>query len=226
MDNSLPLSPPLAVLEGRVLGCLIEKEFSTPDLYPLTLNALVLACNQRSNRDPVLAVAAPEVEAAIAGLRTRRLATLFAGADSRVAKFKHTFDQVFPLDFATEKAAWALLAELLLRGPQTAAALRANAVRLLPTIDTTEVEPLLVTLSERSGGGLVEKLPRQPGQKEARWAQRLAEETRPTGEGTAAPLTVAMALPPEVERRLAALETEMTQLKTELTELRRSLGGA
>ena len=202
-----------------MLGCLIEKEFSTPDLYPLTLNSLVAACNQRSNRDPVLGVAAPEVEAALAGLRNRHLATVFAGAEARVAKHKHTFDQVFSI----EPAARALLAELLLRGPQTGAALRANAVRLCAMPDAIEFETLLGELANRPAGGLVHLLPRQPGQKEARWAQRLAEEAA-SAEGVSAPLTVALALPPAVEQRLAALEGEVAHLRTELAALRRALG--
>jgi uncharacterized protein YceH (UPF0502 family) len=233
MDTALPIDPLLSLLEGRVLGCLIEKEFTTPDLYPLTLNALVLACNQKSNRDPVLAVGTPEVEAALAGLRAKRLVSLFAGADSRVAKYKHTFDQVFPLDFATEKTAWALLAELMLRGPQTGAGLRGNCVRMVPSLEgqgVDAVEALLGELAVRAGGGLVQKLARQPGQKEARWAQRIAEEVAGAGMGAVtgegAPLTVALTIPPEVAQRLEALETEVVQLRAELVALKKSLGEA
>jgi uncharacterized protein YceH (UPF0502 family) len=235
MDNPPPLEPPLSLLEGRVLGCLIEKEFTTPDIYPLTLNALVLACNQKSNRDPVLAVGVAEVEAALAGLRARRLVSLFAGADSRVAKYKHTIDQVFPLDFATEKTAWALIAELLLRGPQTGAGLRGNCVRMVPSLEgrgVDAVETLLGELAVRAGGGLVQKLARQPGQKEARWAQRIAEEVTGAGSGAGAgvgesgsvPLTVALTIPPEVAQRLSALETEVRELRAEMSALRKSLG--
>jgi uncharacterized protein YceH (UPF0502 family) len=225
MNSSLPVEPLLSVLEGRVLGCLIEKEFTTPDLYPLTMNALVLACNQRSNRDPVLNVGAAEVEAAVAGLRERRLVSLFAGADARVAKYKHAFDLVFPLDFATEKAARGLIAELLLRGPQTGAGLRGNVLRMIPALGgVDEVEALLTELSERNGGGLVHRLARQTGQKEARWAQRIAEEAAGTAAGEGAPLTVSLTVPPEVAQRLSALEAEVAQLRTELAALKKSLG--
>lgn len=227
MNAPLPIEPPLSLLEGRVLGCLIEKEFTTPDLYPLTLNALVLACNQKSNRDPVLAVGVPEVESALAGLRAKRLVSLFAGADARVAKYKHTCDQVFPLDFATEKTAWALIGELLLRGPQTGAGLRGNCVRMIPSLEGVDaVEALLGELAERSGGGLVQKLARQTGQKEARWSQRIADEAAGAGAaaGDGAPLTVALAIPPEVAQRLTALEAEVAQLRTELAALKKSLG--
>ncbi|ATC64232.1 DUF480 domain-containing protein [Nibricoccus aquaticus] len=238
MDVSLPISPALSLLEGRVLGCLIEKAFTTPDLYPLTMNALVLACNQKSNRDPVLAVGEPEVGAALAGLREKRLVSLFAGADARVAKYRHTFEQVFPLDFSNEKTAWALIAELLLRGPQTGAGLRGNCVRMVPSLEgegVDGVEALLGELAARAGGGLVQKLARQPGQKEARWAQRIADEAAGAGagmgtgaergKGESAPLTVALAMPPEVAQRLTALEAEVAGLRGELAELKKALGG-
>ena len=225
MQTSPASESPLSLIEGRVLGCLIEKEFTTPDLYPLTLNALVLACNQRSNRDPVLALGVTEVEAAIAGLRAKRLVSLFAGADSRVAKYRHAFEQVYPVDYATKKVARALIAELLLRGPQTGAALRGNAVRMIPSLESGDaIEALLGELAARPGGALVHKLARQPGQKEARWAQRIAEEAPGGPAGEAAPLTVSLAIPPEVAQRLTALEGEVAQLRTELHALRKSLG--
>ena len=218
---SAPLEPPLAPFEARVLGCLIEKAFATPEYYPLTLNSLVAACNQKSNRDPVLNVGASEVDATLESLRQRRLASVFAGADARVPKHKHTLDQIFPL----EPAAVALLAELLLRGPQTTAALRGNAERLVAMPDLAEIETLLTDLAARSSGGLVQKLPRQPGQKEARWAQRLTGDApQPTASEQSTPLTVALTLPPEVERRLAALEAEVVHLRAELTKLRSALG--
>jgi hypothetical protein len=217
---SAPLEPPLSPFEARVLGCLIEKEFATPEYYPLTLNSLVAACNQKSNRDPLLNVGASEVEAALESLRVRRLASVFAGADARVPKHKQTLDAVFPL----EPAARALLAELLLRGPQTTAALRGNSERLYAMPDAAEIETLLAELEARKSGGLVQKLVRQPGQKEARWAQRLTGDEPQVSGNEPAPLTVSFALPPEVERRLAVLETEVVQLRAELTKLRSALG--
>ena len=216
-----PLTPPLTPFEARVLGCLIEKEFATPEYYPLTLNSLVAACNQKSNRDPLLNVGASEVEAALESLRVRRLASVFAGADARVAKHKQTLDMVFPL----EPAGRAVLAELLLRGPQTTAGLRGNTERLCAVPDLTELEILLGELAARETGGLVQKLARQPGQKEARWAQRLTGDAPQTaGNEPPAPLTVSFALPPEAERRLAALEAEVTQLRAEFAKLRSALG--
>ncbi len=211
---------PLSGLEMRVLGCLIEKEFATPDIYPLTLNALVNACNQRSNRAPVMAVESREVEAALEHLRLRRLVAHFMGADARVAKYKQTFDQVYPVT----PEARALLAELLLRGPQTAAGLRGNAERLRPLPEVTGVEELLAELAARAAP-LVKKLPRQTGQKEARWVQLLGGEPPADEAGTTAePVTVRLTLPPEAEQRIAALEAEVTRLAAELVRLKAALG--
>jgi uncharacterized protein len=221
----------LSALEARVLGCLIEKEFATPDLYPLTLNALVNACNQRSNRDPLMEVGAREVEAALELLRVKHLSSLFSGADARVPKFKQKLDAVYPMS----PAARALLAELLLRGPQTLASLRANAERLQPMPAGAEFDLLLAELTQRPAGALVRQLPRQPGQKEVRWAQlltgepALAELRRDSSRDSApdeAPLKVTLTLPPEVEQRLAALEKEVVHLRAELLRLRGDLGGS
>lgn len=217
-------------VEARVLGCLIEKEATTPDVYPLSLNALVNACNQKNNRAPVMELGEREVEGALDRLRGKRLVTAFSGANARAIKYKHRFGERFPV----EPLAQAMLAELMLRGPQTTAGLRGNCERMTAVPDLAGCEALLVHLS---GGAepLVRKLPRQPGQKEARWVQLLTGE--PTAEdlvGTAGaegarePLkvAVAMTLPPEVETRLAALETEVAALKTELARLRKALGEA
>ncbi len=209
----------LSLLEARLLGCLIEKEFCTPDLYPLTLNALVNACNQRNNRAPVMAVGAPEVEAALEGLRLKRYAALFSGADARVPKFRQTLDLVHPM----EPVARAILAELLLRGPQTAAELRSRSERMTPMPDAAEVDAVLNELASRPAGAIVRLLPRQTGQKEARWVQLLSGEPV-AGEPAAEAVTVAMTLPPEVERRLAALEAEVAALRGELAALRSALG--
>jgi uncharacterized protein len=218
LKESAILSP----LEARVLGCLIEKEFTTPDVYPLSLNALVNACNQKSNRDPMMEVSAREVEAATDLLRQKRLVALFSGADARVPKFKQKLDEVYPLS----EPARALLGELLLRGAQTLAGLRGNAERMQP-MPTIEAFPQLVEeLSDRASGALVRQLPRQPGQKETRWTQLLTGE--PDLQAVVSPepikVKVAMALPPEAEERLAALEAEVASLKEQLAKLRDELG--
>jgi uncharacterized protein YceH (UPF0502 family) len=242
----------LAALEARVLGCLIEKELATPDAYPLTLNALVNACNQRSNRDPAMEVAAREVEAALEQLRQKRLATLFSGADARGPKFKQKIDAVYPMT----PAARAVLGELLLRGPQTSAGLRSNSERMHVMPPVEEFESLLAELTQRPAGALARLLPRQPGRKEARWAQLLTGEPAVAKQGGATPagaeamadrpssgsatrlrsdeprpgtaggeaLAATVTLPSDVERRLAALEAEVVHLRAELARLRGSPG--
>ncbi|MEI6861389.1 MAG: DUF480 domain-containing protein [Verrucomicrobiota bacterium] len=216
--HALPAEPPLSALEARVLGCLIEKELTTPDVCPLTLNSLVNACNQRNNRDPVLDVAAREVETSLESLRHRRLAAIFSGADARVDKYRQTLDLVYPL----EPGARVVLCELLLRGPQTTAELRTRTERMQP-LTAEEIETLLQALANRPEGTLVRRLPRQRGQKEARWAQLLTGE--PAAAPTDEPLVVTLALPPEVENRMAALEREVAQLRNEIESLRQALGG-
>jgi uncharacterized protein YceH (UPF0502 family) len=215
----------LDVLEARVLGCLIEKEATTPDVYPLSLNALVNACNQKNNRAPLMELGEADVEGALDRLRGKRLVTAFSGANARAIKYKHRFGERFPV----EPLAQAMLAELMLRGPQTTAGLRGNCERMAAVPDIAGCEALLVHLT---GGAepLVRKLARQPGQKEARWAQLLTgadlADDLPVGDGEREPLkvAVAMTLPPEAEARLAALEAEVATLKTELARLRAALG--
>jgi len=218
---TVPGLAPISPLAARVLGCLIEKELATPDIYPLTLNALINACNQKSNRDPVLEVSGREVEAALDELRQARLAVVFAGADARVPKYKQKLDTVHPMD----SAARAMLGELLLRGPQTTAGLRGNAARLAAMPEPEEIEAMLADLAGRPSGAIVRKLPRQPGQKEARWVQLLTGEPAVEPAAAPTPLTVNYTLPPEVEQRLAALEAEVTALRAEVGALRKALGG-
>ncbi len=219
---AVPSALLLSALEARVLGCLIEKELTTPDVYPLSLNALVNACNQRNNRAPVIEASPGEVEPALDDLRQKQLVALFAGADSRVPKYRQTLDLVWPV----EPVARVLLAELLLRGPQTTAELRARAERMHAIPDAAEVEQILSDLASRPAGSLTRKLPRQTGQKEARWTQLLTGEpsAADTGGTAPAPVTVTMTLPPEVAQRLETLETEVAQLRAELASLRNALG--
>jgi uncharacterized protein len=225
MDVIPPSSSPepgaLSALAARVLGCLIEKELATPDIYPLTLNALVNACNQKSNRDPVMEASAREVEAALDELRQARLAVVFAGADARVPKYKQKLDAVHPMD----TVARALLGELLLRGPQTTAGLRGNTERLHRMPATEEIEAVLADLAGRPSGAIVRKLARQPGQKEARWTQLLTGEPAEAPPSGSEPVTVMMVLPTEVDQRLAALEMEVKALREEMAAFKKSLGG-
>lgn len=211
----------LTLVEARVLGCLIEKELTTPDIYPLTLNSLVNACNQKSNRDPVMDVSAREVESALDGLRSKKLATLFSGADARVFKYRQTLDLVYPVGVGPR----VVLCELLIRGPQTTAELRIRTERM-HQLTAEEVEAILQELAARPSGGLVRRMPRQPGQKELRWVQLLTGEPVPSvaGELPVASVAPATATPSGLETRVTALETEIAQLRGELAALRKSLG--
>ena len=204
--------------ETRVLGSLVEKQIATPDYYPLTLNALTNACNQLTNREPVVAYDDQVVLRALDGLREKRLATLYHGADSRVARYKHTIAD----EILLTPAELALLCVLLLRGPQTVGELRTRAERLFTFDNLAEVEEALATLAAREPLPLVSKLPRQPGAKESRYAQLLSAPVAaaPSATPAEAPASPAAPLPPNDRERLAQLEAEITTLRRELAELR------
>jgi hypothetical protein len=190
-------------LELRVLGCLIEKQRTTPEQYPLTLNALRLACNQATNREPVLELDESQVRAAAQSLGTRGYARLATGPGSRTAKYRQLFGEA--LDLLPSQVS--ILAVLMLRGPQTVAELKTRCERLHHFADTAEVEATLERLDESE---LVHLLPKQPGQREERWTHLLAET--PTDED--APLPVGE--PTSVERRLHALEDRVAELERRL----------
>jgi uncharacterized protein len=215
MDDPLPT---LNAAEVRVLGSLIEKQITTPDYYPLTLNALVNACNQLTNREPVVAFEEQTVVRALDGLRDKRLATLFTGAESRVAKYKHTLTDALLLT----PAEIALLCVLMLRGLQTLGELRTRSERLFPFDTMVEVEDALNALASRQPQPLVTKLPRQPGTKESRYAHLLSgliEPAKVTAETAlrAEPATLAVRAENE---RIAKLEEEIASLRSELGELK------
>jgi uncharacterized protein YceH (UPF0502 family) len=213
MDDPLPL---LDATEVRVLGSLIEKQITTPDYYPLTLNALTNACNQLTNRDPVVAYGDQTVVRAIDGLREKRLATLFTGAESRVAKYKHTLTDALLLT----PGEVALLCVLMLRGPQTLGELRTRSERLFVFDSMTDVEEALNALAAREPAPLVAKLPRQPGTKESRYAHLLSGPIdRPTSETAVRPEPATVAVRAENER-ISRLEQEILEVRRELTELR------
>jgi uncharacterized protein YceH (UPF0502 family) len=160
----------LSLLEARVLGVLVEKAHTVPDSYPLSLNALVAGCNQKTAREPVLNATDAEVQSAVDALKLLSLA--FESSGSRVSRYEHNMGRVMGLPSQSV----ALLAVLMLRGPQTSAELRANSERLHRFADVSSVEGFLTELVERAaekGGPLVVKLPRAPGSREARWAHLL-----------------------------------------------------
>ncbi|HVU24702.1 MAG TPA: YceH family protein, partial [Opitutus sp.] len=202
--------------ELRVLGALVEKQITTPDYYPLSLNALTNACNQLTNREPVVAYDEQEVLRALERLRDKRLATVFAGAESRVAKYKHTLTDRLLLT----PAETALLTVLILRGPQTVGELRTRAERLFAFDTLAETEETLNTLAARQPQPLVAKLPRQPGTKESRYAQLLSGPPAPSGDAptSTAPASAAAATDGD---RLTRLEQELADLKREFAEFRK-----
>jgi uncharacterized protein YceH (UPF0502 family) len=186
-------------VELRVLGCLIEKQRTTPDQYPLTLNSLRLACNQSTNREPVVDYSEEEVRDAVQRLGHIGWTRLATGPGSRVAKYRHLFDEALGLD-AHETA---LLALLMLRGPQTAAELKARSERLARFGDVGEVTGVLGRLDEKE---LAHLLPRRPGQREERWTHLLA--AAPTE-----PLRADADEPAPLERRVARLEERLQELE-------------
>jgi len=195
--------------EIRVAASLIEKEITTPEYYPLTLNALVNACNQKSNRDPVVNYDGDTVEAAVDTLREKKLAAVITGAGMRVPKYREMLMETVNLG----RREIALVCELMLRGPQTAGELRDRAARMHPFADIEEVESVLEHLSTREPDPLVVRLPRQPGTKEPRYAHLLAGASAAVVE--AEPLVA-----PPREGRVAALEAEVRVLREEVNSLK------
>jgi len=220
----------VGVEEGRILGCLVEKQLTTPQQYPLTLNALVAACNQASNREPVVDYDDAVVEAALDALRERRLVRFVLPSHGRsVVRYRHVLDEVLGLD----PPRLALLAVLLLRGPQTAAELRARTERMADLDGTGAVEGELTALASHDEV-LVARLPRRPGQKEDRFAERLTDAAAPggpaspassgpptpAGDDAVAPGAVVEALRAE----MAGISSAVEDLRATLDALRRSLG--
>jgi len=193
-------------VEIRVLGCLIEKQRTTPDAYPLSLNSLRLACNQSTNRDPVVDYDDPTIRHALDGLSRRGWARLASGPGSRAAKFRHLFDEAVGLDGAEIS----LLAVLMLRGPQTPGELKGRTERLHRFASLEEIDEVLARLVERE---LAVRLPRRPGQKEERYAQLVGGDP---GEQPA--LT-----PSGEEGRLAELEAALEELRDDVASLRAEL---
>ena len=195
-------------VELRVLGCLIEKQRTTPDAYPLSLNALRLACNQSTNRDPVVDYDEETIRVALQRLGGRGWTRLASGAGSRAVKYRHLFGEALGLDDAD----LALLAVLMLRGPQTLGELKSRTERLHRFESIASVEEALISLGERE---LVARLPRRPGQKEERFAHLLGGDADEAAAGAApVPLPVADDRLTRLERRVDAIEEELAELRS------------
>ena len=203
----------LSLLETRVLGVLVEKERTVPDTYPLTLNALIAGCNQKTSRDPVINATETEVQAAVDSLKSMNLVIESSGG--RVARYTHNIERVLQVP----KQAGALLAVLMLRGPQTAGELRINCERLHSFADISSVEGFLHELAERQAGALVAELPRHAGSRENRWVHLLSGP--PAAQDTATRASV-----PVVEAggvaitEIAALRANVSRLEGEVSELK------
>jgi uncharacterized protein YceH (UPF0502 family) len=211
----------LDAVEVRVLGCLIEKQRTTPDAYPLSLNALRLACNQTTNRDPVVSFDEEMIRGALHRLGRRRYTRLASGHGSRAAKYRHLLDEALGIDRAEQ----AVLAVLLLRGDQTPGELKQRTERMQPFDGLGELQEVLTRLIDRE---LVAQLARRPGQKEDRFRHRLSEELdeeeAAAGIAPAAPAAVVVPPPPRRDERLDKLEQEVAELRAELAALRAELG--
>jgi uncharacterized protein YceH (UPF0502 family) len=212
----------LSELETRILGSLIEKDITTPDYYPLSLNALVNACNQKNNRDPVMTLDETAVRDALASLQEKRLAGPAGGADSRVTKFEHRLQEVFNFD----RREIAAVCVLLLRGPQTPGELRSRTERMYHFEALEDVVSTLDRLSQREPP-LARVLPRQPGTKESRYTHLFSGEPPMSAEdGNVAPApapSTATAGASSTADRVATLEEEVSRLRQELSEVQQQL---
>jgi len=213
----------LSPLEARVIGCLIEKQITTPDQYPLSLNALVNACNQKSNRDPVMEADEVTIQGTVDQLARKHFVVEKSGFGSRVPKFQHRFCNT---EYGTLKLTaqeLAIVCELLLRGPQTPGELRTRASRMAPFSEVGQVEAALESLRTREDGPFVVRLPREPGRRDSRYAHLFsgavavpAIEDEPQ---TVAVSNVAAATPSRLDR----LEEQVRRLREELDEMKRRL---
>ncbi len=212
--STIPLVDPLTDVEVRVLGSLIEKDITTPDYYPLSLNALVNACNQKNNRDPVMTLEEDPVSHALATLQEKRLAGPASGADSRVTKYEHRLQEVFNFD----RREIAILCVLLLRGPQTPGELRSRTERMYRFEALDDIVSTLDRLGQRQPP-LAAILPRQPGTKESRYLQLFSGDAPPAE-------LLPMRAPARSSLdndRLGHLENEVLELKREVVEMQQQL---
>lgn len=207
----------LNLVEARVLGALIEKQITTPAYYPMTLAALTAACNQKSNRNPVLALEEKDIARALLALRDKHLAWETAEAGARVAKYSHNLAQHF--EFSDQQTA--VLCELILRGPQTGGELRTRCERMYPLGDSEQTDAILQSLIEYPDRPLAVKLPREPGRRENRYAHLLCGEPEIQTEPVAVKPDAAVLEVLAENKRIAALEANVQQLQADVVELNR-----
>jgi uncharacterized protein YceH (UPF0502 family) len=211
----------LSATEARVIGCLIEKEITTPDQYPLSLNALANACNQKTNRDPVLELRESEVQEALDSLMKKYLVSdKSAGYGGRVTKYKHRFcnTEFGSLKFSAQELG--IICVMLLRGPQTPGELRSRTNRLCEFSDAEQVEATLKTLMSREDGPFIARLPRAPGARESRYGH-LFSGALPSAPETADEGPQAAPAASALESRVGALELEVAQLRAAIDALKR-----
>lgn len=212
----------LAALEARIIGCLVEKQITTPDQYPLSLNALVNACNQKSNRDPVLDLDERAVQDVVDGLVRKHLVMERAGYGSRVPKYQHVFcnTEFGSLKFTPLETA--IICELLVRGPQTPGELRTRAGRMCSVGDVSEVEAALQGLMDRPDGPFLVRLARETGRRDCRYAHLFSGPVTET-EAESEALVQALSSAHENDR-LTRLEKLVSELASEVSSLKRRLG--
>ena len=211
--------PDLTPLEARILGVLVEKEKTTPDTDPLTLNSLAAGCNQKTSREPVMSVGESAIQGALEELRSRLLVMETYGASGRVLRYAHNFGKCYGVPAGSV----ALLAILMLRGAQTVSELRANCERLYRFDDVSSVEGYLEELATRAAGALVLRLPKQPGEREHRWAHQLCGAV--TVADSAPQRNVGGSDNGALEERLTRLEQEVADLRAKLAQLAAGIAG-
>lgn len=211
----------LTAVEARVIGCLLEKQITTPDQYPLSLNALVNACNQKSNREPVLDLDEPTVQQVVDGLVRKHLVMERAGYGSRVPKYQHVFcnTEFGSLKFTPLETA--IICELLVRGPQTPGELRTRAGRMSEVGDVSQVDTALRDLMTRADGPFVTRLAREAGRRDSRYAQLFCG---PVADATAEPEASTNIRGSDELDRLSRLERRVDELANEVSSLRKRLG--
>jgi uncharacterized protein len=213
----------LSPLEARVIGCLIEKQITTPDHYPLSLNALVNACNQKSNRDPLMEVDEPTIQASVDQLARKHFVVEKSGFGSRVPKYQHRFCNT---EYGTLKLTaqeLAIVCELLVRGPQTPGELRTRASRMAAFSEVGQVEAALESLRTREDGPFVVRLPREPGRRDSRWAHLFSGAVAIPAIEEEPPAVAFSGVAAEMPSRLERLEEQVQRLREELDDLKRRL---